>query len=310
MLRPASAGAGIRTAVAQPPSCARSATLPYCARIHEIPDVVDRLGSGYRNLLVRATTVLDDDERVRGLWLGGSLARGTADAASDLDLLVAVADDHLDEYAGSWRSVLAAITPTVLAEEQWFAKGSFWSITPTFERFDMVVEAVSQIPRSLFPVRTVVFDHDDLTSRLPLAEDRGPSAQVVAKLVQDWFHFSAMVETILWRQDWLLAAEHLHFLRDVLYKLFVEANQPLPPMGLKRWSEKLTPEQRRVLERLPTAAGSEAELVDAHLAVAGAFLGTARPLAGSLGVPWPSELEQAARSHLREVLDLTDPYPG
>jgi hypothetical protein len=232
----------------------------------------------------------------------------TADAASDLDLLVAVADEHHQAFAASWRDWLAEITPTVLAEEQWFSKGSFWSITPGFERLDVVVEAVSHIPTTMFPIRVAVFDRDGLTSLLPRPGDRGPSASIVAKLIEDWFHFSAMPETILWRQDWLLAAEHLHFLRDLLYKLFVEGNKPLPPMGIKRWSEKLSAEQRAELRHLPTSVASGEELVAAHLAISKVFLSCARPLARRLEVTWPAALEDAATRHLREVLTLADPY--
>ncbi len=277
---------------------------------YRIPAVVDRLPPAYRDLLDRAAQVLVADERVRGMWLGGSLARDTADAASDLDVFVAVADEDLQEFAEAWRELLASITPTVLAEEQWFAKGSFWSVTPGYERFDVVVEPVSKLPETLFPVRTVVFDHDGLTGRLPAERPRTPAPATVRKLVEDWFHFSAMPEVLLVRGDWLLATEHLHFLRDLLYKLYVEANQPLPPMGLKRWTEKLTPEQARVLRAVPTAAESRNELVAAHLQLARAFLGTARPLAASLGVDWPEEIEAAARRHLVEVFGVDDPYPA
>jgi predicted nucleotidyltransferase len=277
---------------------------------YRTPAAVDRLPPAYRDLFERAAEVLIADERVRGMWLGGSLARGTADAASDLDVFVAVTDEHLPAFAEGWRDLLASITPTVLAEEQWFAKGSFWSVTPGFERFDVVVEPASAIPTTLFPVRVAVFDHDDLSARLPAERDRALSAATVATLVEDWFHFSAMLEVLLVREDWLLAAEHLHLLRDLLYKLFVEGNQPLPATGLKRWSEKLTPGQREVLASLPTSAASRPEVVDAHLGLARAFLGAARPLARRLDVDWPAALEEAATRHLRTVLDVPDPYPA
>ena len=155
----------------------------------------------------------------------------------------------------------------------------------------------------------MVFDRDGLSARIPAPEPRaGPSADKVASLVESWFHFSAMPETILWRDDWLLAAEHLHFLRGLVYQLFVEANQPLPPMGLKQWSAKLNPEQRTTLAALPTVACTPDELVHAQLACSMAFLPVARHLATSLGAGWPSELEAAATEHLRQVLGVTDPY--
>jgi hypothetical protein len=244
------------------------------------------------------------------MWLGGSIARGTADAASDLDVMLAIDDVHHDEFASSWKQTLVAITPTVLAQEQPWSKGSFWSITPGFERFDVVVEPASLIPQTFFRVRQVVFDRDGLDATIPPAEPGpGPSATKLASLVESWFHFSAMLETILARQDWLLAAEHLHFLGQLTYQLLVEANAPLPPMGLKQWSAKLTDEQRALLEQLPTSATSVDAVRDAHLAYSRAFLGHARPLAAELEAPWPAELEQAATAHLREVLAVEEPYP-
>jgi len=43
------------------------------------------------------------DERVRALWLYGSLAKGIADAASDLDFIVGVRDDDHDSFTAEWR---------------------------------------------------------------------------------------------------------------------------------------------------------------------------------------------------------------
>ena len=149
-----------------------------------------------------------------------------------------------------------------------------------------------------------------MTAQLPAATPTAPSPATVAKLVQDWFHFSGMAEVLATHEDWLLGDEHLHFLRDLLYKVYVEANQPLPPMGLKRWSEKLTPDQRNTLLRLPTSVRDVTELAAARVALSTAFLETARPLATRLDVPWPVDLEAAATQHVRDILGIPDPYPG
>lgn len=278
--------------------------------IHDRPSIIERLPEGYHRLFDRAVEVFEADERVRALWLSGSLARGTADAASDLDLLVAVADDSHEEFARTWSQWLHAISPTVLAQEQPWSKGSLWSITPGFERFDVVVEPVSALPSTFFRTRTVVFDHDQLDALVPAPGPApGASADRVSSLVESWFHFSAMLETILVREDWLLAAEHLHFLGGLVYQLCAEANAPLPPMGVKQWSTKLTDGQRVLLEQLPTAARSPEELSEAHLALSRAFLGIARPLAAELRATWPEDLEAAAAAHLGEILNVAEPYP-
>src|SRR5262249_46386541 len=51
------------------------------------------LPAAYGPLFDRAVSVLGGDERVRAIWLAGALGRGAADAASDLDFVIAVRDE-------------------------------------------------------------------------------------------------------------------------------------------------------------------------------------------------------------------------
>lgn len=272
-------------------------------------DVISSLPPGYEAIFRRAREALDGDQRVRAMWLGGSLARGTADAASDLDVIVAVRDEVHEEFATSWPTWLAKITPTVLAQELPFAKGSFFSVTPGFERFDLVVESVSQTAHSFFRERAVVFDRDGLDQLVPRPEPGpGPNPATVEGLVEEYFRVSA-VETIIERDDWLLAREHLHLVASLVYRLFVEANAPLPPMGVKQWSTKLTAAQRDALSSLPTDARDLAQLRAGHLACAEVFVPNAEALYDRLGLGWPVDLEVAARDHLRRHLGVDEPYP-
>ena len=68
------------------------------------------LPESYGLLFDRAAAVFEADERVRAMWLHGALARGKADAASHMDISVAIADDGFDGFAATWRDWLAAIT--------------------------------------------------------------------------------------------------------------------------------------------------------------------------------------------------------
>lgn len=286
--------------------------------VHHVADHADTsdadtaiapLPTQYRELFARARELLHADERVRAMWLSGSLARGTADAASDLDVILTIDDEHREDFAGSWRSWLSQITPTVLAEELPFARGSFYSVTPTFTRLDVVVESVSDLVNTFFRTRTVVFDHDGLAERLPApAAGSGPSGTAVSGLITEFFRVSA-VETILVRDDWLLAREHLHVLSSLIYRLFVEANAPIPAMGVKQWSTKLTVAQQDVLLALPVTATNKEQLAEAQQLAAAVFVTNAEQLARRLGVPWPTHLELAACQHIQQWLEIPDPYP-
>lgn len=184
-----------------------------------------------------------------------------------------------------------------------------YSVTPAFERFDVVLERASAISSTPFRARVVVLDKDDLHGQVPApAPGSGPSADVVSSLITEYFRISA-VETILVRDDWLLAREHLHVVSSLIYRLFVEANAPLPTMGIKQWSAKLTAPQRSEMLALPSAASDVEILRRAHLASAALFVTNAEAMADRLGIGWPTALEAAARAHLRHHLDIDEPYP-
>lgn len=266
------------------------------------------LPEGYQRLFERAVEVLSADDRIRAQWIGGSLATGLADRASDLDLLVAAADRDHETLAASWRGWLAAISPTVLARPLAFLPGSFYAVTPAFERVDVVVERASAIAATPFRSRLVVFDRDDLDARLPAVDDGGPTPARVAELVEEFFFHSGKVEVLVWRRDWLLGAEHARWLRSVVHRLYVEANGPGPRSGLKHMAASLTLEQRNVIAALPTDITCVRELVTAHRAAAHAFLPCARRLASEVGAPWPHDLEQAAATHVEAVLGIPHAY--
>jgi predicted nucleotidyltransferase len=58
----------------------------------DVSTAVAPLEPGYAALLARVVGQVRSDERVRALWLAGSVGRGDADAGSDLDLVVTVVD--------------------------------------------------------------------------------------------------------------------------------------------------------------------------------------------------------------------------
>jgi hypothetical protein len=268
-----------------------------------MPDALSALAvlpPAYRALFERTRRVAEDDARVRALWLGGSLARGDADAASDLDLLLAVADDAHAEFARDWRAWLARITPTLIARPQPFLPGSFYSVTTGGERLDVVVEPAARLATTVFRMRALVFDRDGLAARIPAPPaPAGPSPERIASLIEEFFRDSLLVDVSITRGDVLLANEGVHLLRGLLYQLFCEANAPLPVSGVKRWSEKLTPPQRALLEELPTGAGTLAAVLAAQWEISRAFLASAREIAAAHGVAWPGELEAALNRHLR-----------
>ncbi|HEY7200584.1 MAG TPA: tetratricopeptide repeat protein [Candidatus Dormibacteraeota bacterium] len=275
------------------------------------PSVLDVLTPGYGPLFDRLRAVADADDRIRAMWLSGSLARGHADAASDLDVLIAVRDEDHAAFTGAWREWLAGIAPTVVARALPSPPGSFYSVTATCERLDVVVEAVSAVPASPFRHRLAVFDRDGLDARVPAAApEAGPDPARLASLVEECFRQQVNLPTVTVREDWLMGVVAVQQIHLILYQLLVAANAPQPPMGVKQWSARLTAAQRRVLEALPVPQPARESVLAARDAAAEAFVREARAVLAANGVPWPAELELAVAVHLAREVGVLPPPPG
>ena len=69
------------------------------------------------SLVERVKSMLSADDRVVAAWLTGSLARGDFDALSDVDLYVAVADEHAGEVSSMRQKFVEDLTrPTLILE--------------------------------------------------------------------------------------------------------------------------------------------------------------------------------------------------
>jgi len=263
------------------------------------PEGFEVYPDGYGPLFDRAVEVFLEDHLVRAMWIHGAFARGAADRASDLDIDIAVVDDEFDEFAASWQEWLADITPTVSAVP--LAPGSFYALTPTCERIDVIAERVSKVPTTALSRRVKVFDRDDLSSQLPAVVDPQPDEKTIAHLIGETLRQAANFEVVTVRDDWLLGvvavqAVHLH-----LYRLFAEANKPQPPTGPKQWSFKLSPRHRQLLEALPVPQPNRDSVMAARAAAFELFFREAPQVAEATGVPWPSALDQAVTTYLDKV---------
>jgi len=250
----------------------------------------------YQPLLAGVCDVLEGDPRFLALFLGGSIGRGVADAGSDLDLLVTVSDSDFDTIAGELAVILAAVVDPVITPAIQGMPGTNAYTTRQGLRADVVLERIADIDRPAFRRRVTVFDRGDVRALISPAEDAnaGPDLTTLAAIVQEFLRQQAIFPAaVVERADWLLGQEGVHNTRLMLYQLFVETNQPLPAMGVKQWSSKLTSPQRTLLEALePPTAGRE-QVLSAMSAVRVAFRTSGRAAAEAAGMTWPTEIDDA-----------------
>jgi hypothetical protein len=260
------------------------------------PPGLDILPPGYGPLFDRAASLFAADDRVRGMWVHGAMARDAADAASDLDVSLAVRDEDFAAFAAEWETWLAAITPTVSARK--ISDGSFYALTATCERFDVISEPVSKLRATPLSRRIIVFDKDGLPALIPPPDDPPPNSANIAYAIQETLRQAANFPTVIVRNDSLLGVIAVQQVQLFLYQLFTESNKPMPPTGPKQWSYKLTARQRQLLEELPVAAPTRQSVMAAREAAFTLFFTEAPPIAAKAGVPWPHELEAAVRRYL------------
>lgn len=262
------------------------------------PAILDRLPASYLPIFDRLIEVTEPDQRIRALWLSGSLAKGTADGGSDLDIVLAVRDEDFDDFAADWRDWLATITPTLIAKELPFAKGCFYSTAVGCERFDVISEPASKVSESNHRYRHVVFDRDGLDAKVPAPKEiPGPDAEKLTAICEEFLRIQAITPFMLnERRDFLCVVTGLETLHKMLYDVFVEANQPLPPMGVKQFTARLTGEQAAVLTALPRAAATYESLVPAMRAAVEAFRTHGRRAAETAGAIWPTALDDGVQA--------------
>ena len=275
------------------------------------PAALDPLPDGYRQLYADVLRGAAGDPRIRAMWLAGSLGRGVADAGSDLDVVLAVRADSVAEFGAQWRIWLAGITPTVLAKDLPGMPGSFYSLTPSCLRLDVVCEQAGAADAEALERRILVLDKDG-TANTPAQSvrehcPRGPDPVKLTDLTEECLRQLALFPAaVVARQDWLLGVVGVQSIQMMLYQIFVEANQPLPAMGVKQWSAKLTPHQRHICAALPAPMASRDGVLTAMRAASAACRDAARAALGAAGAPWPAELDAAVQNHLSAQLGWTD----
>jgi predicted nucleotidyltransferase len=204
---------------------------------------------------------------VREVTLGGSLARGDADRYSDLDLGFVPDDDATIDAAAIVRDAM----PTVLLRTLPFG---VVAITPDWLRVDVVL-----------------LTGDESTARRP----SDPS-----DLVEEFLRVLGLLPVVIGRGEWIVASDGAWVLRTLLVQLMLVERGETATTGVKRLNDKLTVEQRTLVEALPPIIATREAAIAAHLAVAKLFLPRARRLVQA----WPSDLERATRSYLLRELGL------
>lgn len=258
-------------------------------------------------LIAKSQAVLERDPRVRAMWLAGSLGRGDADAYSDVDLLVAVAEEALPSVLAEAEQILRRVASLVLFRQVVPGAPVFSTITDEWLRLDLVIVKPADVAHRARTSVRALFDRDGLSASLREGADpfrpSGSGSRIVA-LAEEFLRVLGLLVTIAGREEWSQGVIGGGLLRGHLSSLLLEEAQVADPGGALRLYALLDPEQRDVLAGLPAIAATRSSVIDFSVACAEAFLPRARALARDRGASWPAGLESSTLAHLRRNLDV------
>jgi hypothetical protein len=252
-------------------------------------DVVDRR---YRALYERALDVVGSDERVDSMALSGSVATGSADQWSDLDLQIVTHPDDYDDFLEDWRW-LEAITPTVFARTP-IAPFIINAVTSEGLTLDLVVYQAEPVPLSPAPGYAV-----GMLSRTRFADVADALEYAVAEQLRG---LAGPFVSLVRRNEHLRHLTGVPHVVGLLTTVFL-AELGAPPPG-KLWNQTFTAEQLGAVAALPPASATRDGVVGFGLGVARLVVTRARPLFADLGREWPYAPAGVAGDRLRDCLDI------
>jgi hypothetical protein len=231
-----------------------------------------------QQLVERVRGDLLTDDRVRGLWLTGSLGSGTDDSFSDVDMFVLVRDHDLPGFLDGWPQLADRYRP--LLARRLGPAPVFNHVLEGWLRWDVVVGGPADLANMDRSQVTEVFNHDGLTPSSP--SHRGADPDVVREMTEEFLRV-------------------LGLLRQMLTTLLRYRAEGDRLSGALHLSRVLPPGEVAALAALPPVYAERGSVVRLHLACAGMFLPVAREL---LGEAYPFELEAACWAHLRAHLPV------
>jgi hypothetical protein len=248
---------------------------------------------GYRALFDRTLEVLLPDPRVRDVVVSGSIAEGTADVWSDLDVQIVAEVDAYEGFLNEWPTWLSAITATAFARTP-IAPFIINTVTSDGLTFDLAVFA----GRAPAPFRAEGYTVG-LLSRQPQPTLANALEYAVAEQLRG---LAGPFITLLRRNEHMRHLTGLPHILGLLTTVFLAENEAGPPGKL--WNRTFNPEQQAAVAALPAVRATREDIMAFGLGLAELLVTRARPLYAHYSLTWPTSFASVVAARLNRDLGV------
>ena len=257
-------------------------------------------------LIIRIDGVLERLPGLGGAFLGGSHGRDEADAYSDVDVYVVLAEaDDIPDLLPRLEQSVDEIGPILFSKVLPNAR-TINCITMDWLRFDLT--AVSRIELAFVAGGAVkpLFDRLGLAEALDTtpASAPEPTADAILEVVNEFIRILGLSQVVRGRDDLVVAQTGTNLLRDLLIRAMAMENAPQPRRGVLALQRDLSPDQVAVLLDLPPPGATWPTIFARTRAIAEQFFPRARALAERLDAPYPQTFERVTRKLLKDRIGL------
>jgi len=258
-----------------------------------------------QSLIDALSRLVSAEPGVEAAWLAGSLGKGLGDEFSDVDLLLLVAEGAVADVSTALVKGLDQVTKPVLVNKL-FGGRVISVVTDDWDRFDLSLVGPADLARYNSAELTSLFNR---TGRAPPLRPDTPyqtPPETLLKLVQEFFRVLGLLPSALGREEYELGLRGVDLLRGMTLDLMLEENgiSPTKRGGALHRRPFLNADQLEDLATIPPQAAERRSVIEANRAIAAIFLPRARRLAETVGMPWPTEFEDATRRNLKSRLQL------
>lgn len=259
----------------------------------------------HQEYLKAFTAKADSDGRILAVWLEGSLARGTADRYSDIDIHLLVAESDKEVFLQDLESWLSNVQLLVLFKDT-FPGQMVTCITTAGLRLDIWLHAGDTISLERAKVRVLSATEGCIQFKEACREKKTKDIRTTLKQhFNEFWRVLAILPTVLGREEHIAGFMGTTFAVMSLTEVLITGNGKQRDRGVKNVNAFVPQVLREEIETaLSMQSVNRKGVAKAHLRLTAIMQQYGPDIAKRHGVTYPFDLEKAVLNYISRELEI------